>query len=194
MGVPSCSSASGRKAGWRRYASPFAAKPDRVPVNSDRATRPDHRWRGFHRNQPGRSFAAAAGRPVLIYDDLSRAGVEQEPGVASRSTMGTCSAWRSPTCATDSTLRRAVQTRGTGFSFRRAGGRDHQPDGPAPRFRSQRRRHAQSAGRDSRHWITRRLSLFTSTNKVYGSSRDLALEKNGTRYQPLDAHLRTGSK
>jgi CDP-paratose 2-epimerase len=34
--------------------------------------------------------------------------------------------------------------------------------------------------------------LFTSTNKVYGGLSDLALEKNCTRYQPLDAALRTG--
>ena len=34
--------------------------------------------------------------------------------------------------------------------------------------------------------------LFTSTNKVYGGLADLALEKNCTRYQPLDAALRTG--
>jgi len=34
--------------------------------------------------------------------------------------------------------------------------------------------------------------LFTSTNKVYGWLSDLELEKNCTRYQPLDAALRTG--
>ena len=34
--------------------------------------------------------------------------------------------------------------------------------------------------------------LFTSTNKVYGGLAGLALEKNCTRYQPLDAALRTG--
>jgi len=34
--------------------------------------------------------------------------------------------------------------------------------------------------------------LFTSTNKVYGGLSDLALEGNCTRYQPLDAGLRTG--
>jgi CDP-paratose 2-epimerase len=34
--------------------------------------------------------------------------------------------------------------------------------------------------------------LFTSTNKVYGALADLPLEKNCTRYQPLDAALRTG--
>jgi len=34
--------------------------------------------------------------------------------------------------------------------------------------------------------------LFTSTNKVYGGLSDLELEKNCTRYQPLDAALRTG--
>ncbi|HLH18225.1 MAG TPA: GDP-mannose 4,6-dehydratase [Bryobacteraceae bacterium] len=34
--------------------------------------------------------------------------------------------------------------------------------------------------------------LFTSTNKVYGGLADLELEKNGTRYQPLDAAVRTG--
>ncbi len=34
--------------------------------------------------------------------------------------------------------------------------------------------------------------VFTSTNKVYGALSDLALEKNCTRYQPLDAALRTG--
>jgi CDP-paratose 2-epimerase len=34
--------------------------------------------------------------------------------------------------------------------------------------------------------------LFTSTNKVYGSLADLPLENNGLRYQPLDAGLRTG--
>src|SRR5881227_502515 len=34
--------------------------------------------------------------------------------------------------------------------------------------------------------------LFTSTNKVYGGLSDLQLESNLTRYQPLDAALRTG--
>jgi CDP-paratose 2-epimerase len=34
--------------------------------------------------------------------------------------------------------------------------------------------------------------LFTSTNKVYGGLSDLPLEKNCTRYQPLEAALRTG--
>jgi CDP-paratose 2-epimerase len=34
--------------------------------------------------------------------------------------------------------------------------------------------------------------LFTSTNKVYGALSDLPMERNGTRYQPLDAALRTG--
>jgi CDP-paratose 2-epimerase len=34
--------------------------------------------------------------------------------------------------------------------------------------------------------------VFTSTNKVYGALSDLALETNCTRYQPLDAALRTG--
>ncbi|MCU1336130.1 MAG: NAD-dependent epimerase/dehydratase [Bryobacterales bacterium] len=34
--------------------------------------------------------------------------------------------------------------------------------------------------------------VFTSTNKVYGALSDLALEKNHTRYQPLEAALRTG--
>ncbi len=34
--------------------------------------------------------------------------------------------------------------------------------------------------------------VFTSTNKVYGALADLGLQKNCTRYQPLDAVLRTG--
>jgi CDP-paratose 2-epimerase len=34
--------------------------------------------------------------------------------------------------------------------------------------------------------------VFTSTNKVYGALSDLSLEQSGTRYQPLDAALRTG--
>jgi CDP-paratose 2-epimerase len=34
--------------------------------------------------------------------------------------------------------------------------------------------------------------IFTSTNKVYGGLADLGLEKNCTRYQPLDGVLRTG--
>jgi len=34
--------------------------------------------------------------------------------------------------------------------------------------------------------------LFTSTNKVYGDLADLPLAANCTRYQPLDAALRTG--
>ena len=32
--------------------------------------------------------------------------------------------------------------------------------------------------------------VFTSTNKVYGGLEDVALERSGTRYQPLDATLR----
>jgi CDP-paratose 2-epimerase len=34
--------------------------------------------------------------------------------------------------------------------------------------------------------------VFTSTNKVYGALTDLSLQKNCTRYQPLDAALRSG--
>ena len=34
--------------------------------------------------------------------------------------------------------------------------------------------------------------LFTSTNKVYGSLSDLPLQKNRTRYQPLDTAMRSG--
>ncbi len=34
--------------------------------------------------------------------------------------------------------------------------------------------------------------LFTSTNKVYGALEGLALEKNGSRYQPADAAIRAG--
>ncbi|HEX4770725.1 MAG TPA: GDP-mannose 4,6-dehydratase [Bryobacteraceae bacterium] len=34
--------------------------------------------------------------------------------------------------------------------------------------------------------------LFTSTNKVYGALSDLPLEKNCTRYQPLDTAMRSG--
>jgi CDP-paratose 2-epimerase len=34
--------------------------------------------------------------------------------------------------------------------------------------------------------------LFTSTNKVYGALSDLTLQKNCTRYQPLDTAMRTG--
>jgi CDP-paratose 2-epimerase len=34
--------------------------------------------------------------------------------------------------------------------------------------------------------------VFTSTNKVYGALADLQLEKNCTRYQPLDVALRSG--
>jgi CDP-paratose 2-epimerase len=34
--------------------------------------------------------------------------------------------------------------------------------------------------------------LFTSTNKVYGALSDLALQKNCTRYQPLDVAMRSG--
>jgi CDP-paratose 2-epimerase len=34
--------------------------------------------------------------------------------------------------------------------------------------------------------------IFTSTNKVYGGLSDLGLEKNCTRYQPVNASLRTG--
>jgi CDP-paratose 2-epimerase len=34
--------------------------------------------------------------------------------------------------------------------------------------------------------------VYTSTNKVYGALTDVALQKNCTRYQPLDALFRTG--
>jgi CDP-paratose 2-epimerase len=34
--------------------------------------------------------------------------------------------------------------------------------------------------------------VFTSTNKVYGALADLPLQRNGTRYQPLDAATRKG--
>lgn len=45
---------------------------------------------------------------------------------------------------------------------------------------------------ESARWMRRPPAvLFTSTNKVYGSLTDLALQEGQTRYVPLDARLRT---
>jgi CDP-paratose 2-epimerase len=132
----------------------------------------------------------SSGTPVLVYDDLSRPGSEQNlewlqerhgnrlqvemSDIRNRATLRT--AVRSAEQVFHFAAQVAVTTSLTnpGHDFEvNVGGtlnlleeirlRDHPPS-----------------------------LLFTSTNKVYGGLSDLGLERNCTRYQPLDASLRVG--
>ena len=93
-----------------------------------------------------RSRLLERGHQVIVYDNFSRAGVERNlrwldadrsrtASGSSRRTCRTANAWPPPSsdCSRD-------------LSFRRPGGRDHQPARSFRRLRHQRQGHAQPAG------------------------------------------------
>jgi CDP-paratose 2-epimerase len=132
----------------------------------------------------------SAGRPVLIYDDLSRPGVERNLAWLTEQ-HGDLLRVEIADIRDRQSLRAAVQNAEQVFHFAAQVAVTTSLTDPRRDFE------INVGGTLNLLEEIRSIEnppplLFTSTNKVYGSLSDLALEKNRTRYQPLDANLRTG--
>lgn len=132
----------------------------------------------------------SSGQPVLIYDDLSRPGVERNLAWL-REEHGDLLRVEIADIRNRQTLRTAVRGAERVFHFAAQVAVTTSLTDPLQDFE------VNVGGtlnllEEIRALETPPPLLFTSTNKVYGSLADLALEKNCTRYQPLDAALRTG--
>jgi CDP-paratose 2-epimerase len=132
----------------------------------------------------------SSGRPVLIYDDLSRPGVERNVAWL-RERHADLVRVEIADVRDRQTLRRAVRNADRIFHFAAQVAVTTSLTDPLSDFEIN-VRGTLNLLEEVRSLETPPPLLFTSTNKVYGSLSDLALEKNGTRYQPLDASLRTG--
>jgi CDP-paratose 2-epimerase len=132
----------------------------------------------------------SAGNPVLIYDDLSRPGVERNLTWL-REEHGELLRVEIADVRNRQTLRPAVRSAERVFHFAAQVAVTTSLVDPLLDFE------VNVGGTLNLLEEIRGLEnppplLFTSTNKVYGALADLGLEKNRTRYQPLDAALRTG--
>jgi CDP-paratose 2-epimerase len=132
----------------------------------------------------------SSGRHVLVYDDLSRAGAEHNLAWL-RERHGDRLQAEIADVRNRETLRTAVQSAEQIFHFAAQVAVTTSLTDPRHDFEVN-----VGGTLNLLEEIRRRDDppplLFTSTNKVYGALSDLALEKNCTRYQPLDAALRTG--
>jgi CDP-paratose 2-epimerase len=132
----------------------------------------------------------SGGRPVVIYDDLSRPGVERNLAWL-REQHGERLRVEIADIRNRQTLRGVVRHAEQIFHFAAQVAVTTSLDDPLLDFE------VNVGGTLNLLEEIRVLEsppplLFTSTNKVYGSLSDLALEENGSRYQPLDTALRTG--
>src|SRR5512142_2226577 len=131
-----------------------------------------------------------AGRPVLIYDDLSRPGVERNIAWL-REQHGELVHVEVADIRNSQALRAAVHSAEQVFHFAAQVAVTTSLTDPRHDFEVN-----VGGTLNLLEAIRARENppplLFTSTNKVYGGLSALALEKNCTRYQPLDAALRTG--
>lgn len=133
----------------------------------------------------------SAGRPVLVYDDLSRPGSERNLAWL-REKHGDALQVAIADVRNPEAMRAAVRSAEQVFHFAAQVAVTTSLTNPLHDFEVNLRgtlnilEELRRLGRDAPPL------LFTSTNKVYGGLSDLALAKNCTRYQPLDAALRTG--
>ena len=128
---------------------------------------------------------------MLVYDNLSRPGVEKNARVASRARTANACSVEVADVRDAHALRSAVRDADQVFHFAAQVAVTTSLTDPRHDFE------VNVGGTLNLLEAIRALEnppplLFTSTNKVYGALADLALEKNCTRYQPLDAALRTG--
>ena len=132
----------------------------------------------------------ASGRPVLIYDDLSRAGVEQNLAWL-RESHGERLRVEIADIRDRQAVRAAVAGSEQVFHFAAQVAVTTSLTDPTHDFE------INSAGTLNVLEAIRAQSnppplILTSTNKVYGGLGDLALVRNCTRYHPVDAALRIG--
>jgi len=130
------------------------------------------------------------GRPVLIYDDLSRPGVERNITWL-REVHGDRVQVEIADIRNPETVRAAVRSAEQVFHFAAQVAVTTSLTDPRHDFEVN-----VGGTLNLLEAIRARENppplIFTSTNKVYGGLSDLALERNCSRYQPLDAALLTG--
>jgi CDP-paratose 2-epimerase len=132
----------------------------------------------------------AADHPVLIYDDLSRPGVEKNLEWLRRQ-YGDRLHFEEADVRDRHALRTALRTADQVFHFAAQVAVTTSLDNPVHDFE------VNVGGTLNLLEELRALDdppplIFTSTNKVYGALADLPLQLNCTRYQPMDAATRTG--
>jgi CDP-paratose 2-epimerase len=132
----------------------------------------------------------SAGRPVMIYDDLSRSGVQRNLAWL-REQHGELLRVETADVRDRHSLRRAVRHADSVFHLAAQVAVTTSLHDPLHDFG------VNVGGTLNLLEELRALDappplLFTSTNKVYGALTDLALEKNCTRYQPLEKSLPAG--
>jgi CDP-paratose 2-epimerase len=130
----------------------------------------------------------AAGRPVIIFDNLSRAGVEQnldwlrnEHGSLVRVQLGDVRDYDA--------LARAVRQAGQVYHFAAQVAVTTSLSHPFHDFEVN-ARGTLNLLEAARACARPPSVLFTSTNKVYGHLEDVALRKSAGRYEPVNAALR----
>jgi CDP-paratose 2-epimerase len=127
------------------------------------------------------------GRPVMLFDNLSRAGVEQNVRWL-RARHGSLVSVRIGDVRDAVAVRRAVRAACTIYHFAAQVAVTTSLVDPGLDFEVNARGalNLLEAIRTSDH---RPPLLFTSTNKVYGELRDVPLRERGRRYEPIDARL-----
>ncbi|HEX5385259.1 MAG TPA: NAD-dependent epimerase/dehydratase family protein [Gemmatimonadales bacterium] len=136
----------------------------------------------------------AMGQPVIVYDNLSRAGVERNLCWLQVTHPGLVDAWVADVRDAES-LGAAVAKASAVFHFAAQVAVTTSLDGPIHDFEVNARgtlNLLEAIRREStRPGRTPPPLVFTSTNKVYGALDDVALEPGVRRYRPADPELGT---
>jgi CDP-paratose 2-epimerase len=131
---------------------------------------------------------ASGGRQVIVYDNLSRPGVERNAEWLKR-TYGDRVMIEAADLADTSRLRAAVEGASAVYHFAAQVAVTTSLDTPVADFETNARGTVMLLEAVRAASVPPPL-LFTSTNKVYGQLSDLALERSGERWQPRDPALR----
>ena len=130
----------------------------------------------------------SAGEPVLVYDNLSRAGVEQNAAWLSE-THGDLVQVENADVRDAAPLASAVRSASAVYHLAAQVAVTSSLAGPVEDFEIN-ARGTLNLLEAARGMTTPPPVIFTSTNKVYGHLDDVELRLNGSRYEPVDEHVR----
>ena len=130
----------------------------------------------------------SAGEPVLIYDNLSRAGVEQNAACLCE-THGSLVQVENADVRDAAALAAAVRSASAVYHLAAQVAVTSSLTSPVEDFEIN-ARGTLNLLEAARGLTTPPPIVFTSTNKVYGHLNDVELRLNGSRYEPVDEHVR----
>ena len=130
----------------------------------------------------------SAGEPVLVYDNLSRVGVEQNAAWLSE-THGDLVQVENADVRDGAALSSAVRSASAVYHLAAQVAVTSSLTGPIEDFEIN-ARGTLNLLEAARGMTTPPPVIFTSTNKVYGHLDDVELRLNGSRYEPVDEHVR----